>query len=97
MLFAPAALRSVAPLLSRYGSPRGAAPMGPPTSPVPRRALRQIGQACEADPAITVEGIMRIAAIAIIALCMAPAAAEEVWLEPQAPNFISYATKTISL
>ena len=53
--------------------------MGPPTSPVPCRALRQVDQACEADPAIIWEGIMRIAAIAIIALCMAaPAAAEEV-------------------
>jgi len=41
--------------------------------------LRQIGQVCEADPAIIGEGIMRIAAIAVIALCMAaPAVAEEV-------------------
>ena len=50
----------------------------PPDIPpaVPRRALRQVDQACEADPAIIVEGIMRIAATAIIALCMAaPAAA----------------------
>ena len=39
---------------------------------VPCRDLRQIGQACGAAPAIVREGIMpRIAAIAIVVLCMA--------------------------